>query len=74
MLQDSRLKSLKIENYQIFETIRNGYGGGLMTAVDANLEPALIEAANDECEILVVQIKLGGSKVRIINCYGPQEK
>ena len=52
---------------------RNCYGGGLLTAVDAYLEPVLIEAANDECEILVVQVKLGSSKVRIIKCYGPQE-
>ena len=75
-IQETKLRkmgSLKIENYQIFEKIRNGYGGGLLTAVDSNLEPVLIEAANDECEILVVQVKLGASKIRIINGYGPQE-
>ena len=66
--------SLKIENYEIFEKIRTeGYGGGLLTAVDKSLEPVLIEAANKETEILVVQVKMGGSYIRIINGYGPQE-
>ena len=68
-----KMGSMKIENYQIFEKIRNGFGGGLLTAVDSNLEPVLIEVSNDESEILVVQVKLGGTKVRIINGYGPQE-
>ena len=45
----------------------------MLTAVDSNLEPVLIEDANEESEILVVQVKLGGSKIRIINGYGPQE-
>ena len=52
-IQETKLRkmgSLKIENYQIFEKIR----GGLLTAVDSNLESVLIEAANDECEILEV--------------------
>ena len=41
-IQETKLRkmgSLKIENYQIFEKIRKGYGGGLLTAVDSNLEP-----------------------------------
>ena len=45
----------------------------MLTAVDSNLEPVLIETANEENEILVVLIKIGGSKITIINCYGPQE-
>ena len=52
-----KMGSMKIENYQIFEKIRNGFGGGLLTAVDSNLEPVLIEVSNDESEILVVQVK-----------------
>ena len=65
---------MEMENYEMFEKIRSeGSGGGLLTAVVKSLEPVLIEAANEETEILVVQVKFGGSKIRIINGYGPQE-
>ena len=69
-----KMGTLKIENYEVFEKIRMGsYGGGLLTAVDKSLEPVLIEAANEEAEVLVVQVKIGKSLIRIINGYGPQE-
>ena len=69
-----KMGTLKIENYEVFEKIRTGsYGGGLLTAVDKSLEPVLIEAANEEAEVLVVQVKIGKSLIRIINGYGPQE-
>ena len=75
-VQESKLRksgTFKIENYQIFEKIRAGFGGGLLTAVDLNLEPVLIESANEESEILTVQCKIDLSSIRIINGYGPQE-
>ena len=75
-IQESKLRnsgSIKLENYQIFEKNRSGFGGGLLTAVDQNLEPVLIESANDESEILVVQCQIEDLKLRIINGYGPQE-
>ena len=65
--------NLKLENYQTFEKTRIGFGGGLLTAVDKNLEPVLIEVENEDEEILVVQVKICGSNIRIINGYGPQE-
>ena len=38
-----KLGSLKLKGYQIFENIRTGVGGGgLLTAVDQNLNPVLI--------------------------------
>ena len=46
-------------------------GGGLLTAIEANLSPVLVSSS--ENEILVVQVKVGHLNVRIINCYGPQE-
>ena len=78
MITDQEIKlrksgTIKIENYQIFEKIRSGFGGGLLTAVDLNLEPVLIESANEESEILTVQCKIDLSNIRIINGYGPQE-
>ena len=49
-----KMGNLKIENYEIFEKIRtDGYGGGLLTAIEKSLEPVLIEASNEENEILV---------------------
>ena len=64
---------IKLKNYQVFEKIRQGYGGGLLTAVDQNLKPVLIECANEESEILIVQCQMDNMKIRIINGYGPQE-
>ena len=75
-LQETKLRkcgTVKLSEYQVFEKVRAGLGGGLLTAIDKNLNPVLIEAINDESEILVVQCQLGENKVRIINGYGPQE-
>ena len=41
--------------------------------MDLNLEPVLIESANEESKILTVQCKIDLSNIRIINGYGPQE-
>ena len=70
-----RLGSIRLKGYQIFETLREGgLGGGLLTAVDENLEPVLIASEkDDETEVITVQIKAGKYNVRIINAYGPQE-
>ena len=75
-LQETKLRkpgSIKLKNYQIFEKIRNGLGGGLLTAVDINLDPVLIQCSNEEKEILIVQCNIDKKKIRIINGYGPQE-
>ena len=75
-LQETKLRqcgTVKLNNYQIFEKVRSGQGGGLLTAINQNLNPVLIEAINQESEILVVQCQLGENKVRIMNGYGPQE-
>ena len=75
-LQETKLRQtnlIKIEGYKVFETVRTGLGGGLLTAVIEELEPVLISEGEDDAEILVVQIKVGNQSIRIINCYGPQE-
>ena len=51
--------NFKLENYQIFEKLRPGYGGGLLTAIDKSLNPVLIQPINEEIEILVVQCSIG---------------
>jgi len=64
---------IKLPGYQVFENLREeSKGGGLLTAVVLELNPVLI-ASHDDTEILVVEIDIKGSKMRVINCYGPQE-
>ena len=49
---------MKLPGYQVFQKVRNGLGGGLLTAVEENLEPVLISTGKKEdSEILVVQCK-----------------
>ena len=60
--------------YQIFQLNRAGrLGGGLLSAIDEALDPVLINAGDDDAEILVVQIKVGHIDIRIFNAYRPQE-
>ena len=74
-VQLSKLRTsgiVHLAGYQIFQLNRTGFGGGLFTAVDENLLPVLV-SSDDENEILIVQVKLGGHEIRIFNAYGPQE-
>ena len=65
---------LKIKDFIIFEAIRkNKERRGSMTGVHESLEPVLIEEYSDQFELLVVEIKVAGKEVRILNGYGPQE-
>ena len=76
-IQETKLRRLgifKLPGYQVFEKVRSGFGGGLMTAVDENLSPVLISTGKKEnSEILVVQVKAEKHDVRIINAYGPKK-
>ena len=75
-IQESKARQknkIKLDDYVIFEHIRNlSAGGGLLTAVHKSLKP--VSVSNDDTEeILVVEGKVSNSKVRFINGYGPQE-
>ena len=75
-LQETKLpqnSNFQVGNYQVFQKNRNGAGGGLLTAVDPDLDPVQIATRNEEAEILTVQIYLNNQKLRIINAYGPQD-
>ena len=75
-LQEMKLaknSNFQLENYQTFQKNRNGSGGGLLTAVDPNLNPVQVATKNEEAEILTVQIELNNKQLRIINAYGPQD-
>ena len=80
MFQETKLYKkgqLKLENYCIFESLRDEKrGGGLLTLVHSNFEPVLIPQKSEVKmteNILVVEAKLGQSRVRYINAYGVQE-
>ena len=64
----NKIGTIKIPGYQIFEQIRTKKaGGGLLTAVDEDLNPVLVSHGNDEIEIIVVEADIGFKKIRIIN-------
>ena len=76
-IQESQYKSkgrVKIKDFIIFEAIRkNKESGGSITGVHESLNPVLIEEYSEKFELLVVEIKVAGKEIRIINGYGPQE-
>ena len=57
----------------VFEAIRTKKGGGTMCAVQEELNPKLIEEYNDPFELLVVEVEVEQTDIRIITGYGPQE-
>ena len=56
------------------ESGKESQGGGLLTSVIDDLEPVLIATANDDIELMTVEVKVGSENIRIINGYGPQEQ
>ena len=70
-----RKGQIKIENYEIFEVVRENCptGGSILTCIHKNLHPVYISGGEDEIEILVVQAKIGNYNCRFINGYGPKE-
>ena len=75
-LQETKFtqKGVKLSGYGVFEKVRKTQnGGGLLTAVNLNLDPVEIESGNEEVEILIVQCQIEKMKLRVINAYGPQE-
>ena len=68
-----KMGSVKINDYQVFEKIRPGFGGGLLTAIRQGLSPVLISPIKEDAELLVVQCQVNDIKLRVINGYGPQD-
>ena len=60
-------------DFEFFEAIRKKPKGGTLIGAHRSLDPVLIEEYSDEFELLVVEVRMGGSDVRIISGYGPQE-
>ena len=80
MVQETKLYrkgTIQLENFCIFEQLREtNEGGGLMTIVHKNLQPALIPTKNTSkmsINVLVVEATVRKSRIRFINSYGVQE-
>ena len=80
MLQETKLYrkgQVKIDNYDIFETIRSyNEGGGLLTAIHKKFNPVHIPISSSSKlseNILVIEADFCGRRVRYINVYGLQE-
>ena len=72
--KSGKLNSKVSKDYVIFELCRkDSHGGGLATIVKKSLNPVFISEGNDQEEILNIQIQINEIKIRILNCYGPQE-
>ena len=69
----TRKSQAKIEGYRSFPTVRGDSGGGVLIACLPSLDPVEIFEGDSECEVLVMQIKVGNNPMRIIVGYGPQE-
>ena len=69
----TKIGQLNIPGYHVFEKIRkDNKGGGLLTAIDNNLDPVSVDVV-ESTEILTVEFSLPIGRVRLINAYGPQE-
>ena len=64
---------IKVDNFEIFEAIRNKAKGGTAIGILKALKPFLIKEYSEEFELLVVQFMAGKKYIRIITGYGPQE-
>ena len=69
-----RKGKFKLKDYAIFESIRkNKEHGGSMLGLHVGLNPVLVEEYNTEFELLVVEIEISNTRLRVITGYGPQE-
>ena len=66
---------LKLDNYIIFELVRESGdgGGGLAIACTEDLKPVMTRKGNDEAEALTVEISVEKMKIKCVAGYGPQE-
>ena len=75
-LQETQLPRkgrVKIDGFHVFEAIRNKEGGGLMLGVHESLKPVLVAEYSEHFELIVVEVKVNRTEIRVITGYGPQE-
>ena len=77
MVEETKYKEegkLKIENYSIFELVReNREGVGIAFGCIDELKPILFRKGNDDTEALSVEIFVKAMRIRCCVAYGPQE-
>ena len=64
---------IKVEGYEIFESIRKKEKGGSVIGVHNSLNPILIKEYKDDFELICVEVAIANKQIRIIIGYGPQE-
>ena len=64
---------IKVEGYEIFESIRKKEKGGSVIGVHHSLNPILIKEYKDDFELICVEVAIANKQIRIITGYGPQE-
>ena len=64
---------LKVEGFEIFESIRKKSGGGTILGAHKDLKPILIEEYSEEFELVVIEVSVVGKVIRVMTGYGPQE-
>ena len=70
----ARKGRFEINKYIIFEAIRKGkQKGGSMLGVHVDLCPVLVQEYSDKFELIVVEVQVGDTCIRIMTGYGPQE-
>ena len=76
-IEESKYKEegkLKLENYIIFELVReNRDGGGLALGCVKELKPVLVRKGNDDIEAMSINIFFKSMKTRCVVAYGCQE-
>ena len=75
-IQETHFKKkgkLKVENFEIFESIRKKEKGGTVVGAHKSLNPFLISEKDESFELITIEINIGGKSIRIISGYGPQE-
>ena len=76
-LEETKVKDvgkIKLENYIIFELVRQDRGGGgLALGCDKDLNPVWVREGDDMVEALSVEIYLKVIKIRCCVAYGCQE-
>ena len=75
-IQETCLKKkgkITIQNYEIFEAIRNGEKKGTMIGIHKTFKPVVISEYSEDIELLVVEMSVAGKEVRVISGVGPHE-
>ena len=76
-VQESKYKEegkLKLDNFEIFESVRESRdGGGLVLGCLRELEPVLVSKGDEEVEAMSVDISVKKMRIRCCVAYGCQE-